>query len=231
MRQIIAIGGRGFSTGTENLSLEKYILGQTSKQNPKVCFLPTASGDAESYILNFYKTFTTLDCQPSYLSLFDIPTRDLESFLLEKDIIYVGGGNTRSMLALWREWELDKYLFKAYQNGTVLSGTSAGANCWFEQCSTDALPGDYQVLSGLGYLRGSFCPHYDGEPTRRPSFQEMVRQGEIKDGMAADDGAVLHFIDEQLARVMSFSPEAKTYRVFKVNGEAREEAVNADYVA
>lgn len=109
--------------------------------------------------------------------------------MLDKDIFYVGGGNTRSMLALWREWGLDQLLFKAYQAGSILAGISAGANCWFEDCSTDALPGEPQALSCLGYLSGSFCPHYDGESQRRPSYHRMIREGLLREGLAAEDGA------------------------------------------
>lgn len=232
MRQIIAMGGGGFSFSMEphNLALDRYVLSQAKRPNPKICFLPTASGDADGYVLNFYKAFTTLNCVPSFLSLFRLPTADLESFLLEKDIIYVGGGNTRSMLALWREWGLDKHLFKAYQAGVILAGLSAGANCWFESCSTDALPGELQALSGLGYLKGSFCPHYDSEPKRRPSFQAMVQKGLLTDGLAADDGVGVHFIDEQLSRVVSSRPEAKAYRVVRSRSGVQEEALDTQYI-
>ena len=101
-RQIIAMGGGGFSMEPDNLALDRYILEQTGKSRPVVCFLPTASGDADGYIVKFYSAFTKLDCQPSHLSLFRPPTADLEPFIFENDVIYVGGGNTRSMLALWR---------------------------------------------------------------------------------------------------------------------------------
>ena len=156
MRQIIAMGGGGFSMEPENLALDRYVLQQTHKADPRVCFLPTASGDSDSYILNFYKSFSTLPCQTNYLSLFRPPTADLEGFIMEQDVIYVGGGSTRSLMALWREFGLDTFLHKAYQAGTVLAGISAGANCWFEDCSTDSLPGEFQVLACLGFSRGVF---------------------------------------------------------------------------
>ena len=231
MRQIIAMGGGGFSMEPENLALDRFIIDQAQKPQPKICFLPTASGDADGYILNFYKAFTTLNCRPSFLSLFRLPTADLEGFILEKDILYVGGGNTRSMLALWREWGLDKHLLKAYQAGVILAGLSAGANCWFEDCSTDALPGELQVLACLGYLKGSFCPHYNSEPERRPSFQGMIQKGLLRDGIGVDDGAAAHFIDEQLIRVVSSRPEAKGYRVLQLMGNVREEVLDTQYVS
>ena len=231
MRQIIAIGAGGFSMEPDNLALDRYILDQSHKPDPKICFLPTASGDADGYILNFYKAFTTLNCLPTFLSLFRLPTADLESFILEQDILYVGGGNTRSLLALWREWGLDKHLFKAYQAGVVLAGLSAGANCWFEDCSTDALPGELQSLLCLGYLPGSFCPHYNSEPERRLSYQGMIQKGLLRDGLAADDGAAAHFIDEQLIRVVSSRPEAKMYRVSKLMGAVHEVALETRYLS
>ncbi len=230
MRQIIAMGGGGFSMEPENPVLDQYILEQARNPNPKICFLPTASGDADGYVLNFYKAFTLLPCQPSFFSLFRLPTADLEGFLLEKDILYVGGGNTRSMLALWREWDLDKILFKAYQGGSILTGSSAGANCWFEACSTDALPGELQPLTCLGYLPGSFCPHYHGEADRRPSYHRMIHEGILMDGWAADDGAALHFVDERVDGAVSSRPESRVYRVFRSNGDVQEEELSTRYL-
>ncbi len=215
-RQIIAMGGGGFSMEPDNLALDRYVLAQVgNKARPKVCFIPTASGEAQEYILNFYKAFTSLGCEPTYLSLFRLPTADLEGYLLEKDVIYVGGGNTRSMIALWREWGLDLILRKAWEQGVVMAGISAGANCWFEQCSTDSVPGELRVLPCLGFAAGSFCPHYDGEAQRRPSLHKMVVEDRIMAGYAADDGAAVRLVDGQLADAVSSRPQAKVYRVEK----------------
>lgn len=126
MKQIIALGGGGFSMEPENPLLDSYILKQSKEINPKICFIPTASGDADNYIARFYDFFKTQNCRPTHLSLFNPPTRDLEEFILEKDIIYVGGGNTKNLLVLWREWGLDKILKKAWEKGIVLAGISAG---------------------------------------------------------------------------------------------------------
>ena len=220
-RQIIAMGGGGFS-GSESLSLDRYILEQTGQSRPKVCFVPTASGDAESYVLRFYQAMASLDCRPSFLSLFRLPTADLESFIMDKNVIYVGGGNTRSMLALWREWGLDNILRQAYQAGVVLAGISAGANCWFEQCSTDSMPGPFQMWPCLGFLAGSFCPHYDAEVERRPSLQRMLQTGEIKPGLAAENNTAVHFVDEQLLQAVSATSTARVYRVTLVEGLVQE---------
>jgi dipeptidase E len=207
MTQIIAMGGGGFSMEPDNPALDRYVLEQCGKPRPKVCFLPTASGDAEGYCLRFYTSFASLDCQPSNLSLFKPPTADLTSFLLEKDVVYVGGGNTRSMLALWREWGLDAILRQAWQNGVVLAGLSAGAICWFEQGVTDSIPGELGPLACLGFLPGSCCPHYDGEPGRRPAYHRLVSEGRIAAGYGVDDGAALHFVGGRLHAVVSSRPD------------------------
>lgn len=213
MRQVIALGGGGFSMEPDNPALDEYILQQARKPHPKVCFLPSASGDSMNYIARFYMAFTRLDCQPAHLSLFYLPTDELDVFLLDHDVIYVGGGNTRSMLALWREWGLIPILDKALDEGIVLAGISAGAICWFEQGITDAVPGRLSILLGLGFLPGTLVPHYDGEPERRPAFHRFIEQDEILPGYGVDDGAAVHFIDERLERVVSSRPGATAYRV------------------
>jgi peptidase E len=228
MQQIIALGGGGFSMEPENLALDRYILKQTGAARPKVCFIPTASGDADSYVLNFYKALATLECQPSFLSLFRLPTADLEGFVLEKDVVYVGGGNTRSMLALWKDWGLDAILRKACKSGVVLAGISAGANCWFEQFSTDSVPGELQVMAGLGMLPGSFTPHYDGEAERRPSLHRMLHNGLIMPGLAAENSAGVHFVDGQMVRAVCSVPGARVYRVGITGGQVSEEALEME---
>ena len=215
----------------DNLALDRYILAQVDNPRPKVCFIPTASGDAESYIFRFYDSFSQLECQPSYLSLFRLPQADLEDFFLDKDILYVGGGNTRSMLTLWREWGLDVVLQKAYQAGVVLAGISAGANCWFEACLTDSMPGRISVLPGLGFLAGSFCPHFDSNPERRPAYHRFLLEGQIKPGYAADDSAAVHFVDDQLALVVCSRPSARVYHLACPNGQVEEEQVIPQYLA
>lgn len=212
-QQIIAMGGGGFSMEPENPALDRYIVEQSGEAWPAVCFLPTASAEAESYIVDFYEAFTRLDCRPTHLSLFRLPAADLEGFVLKQNVIYVGGGNTRSMLALWREWELDRILRRAWEQGVILAGLSAGATCWFEQGLTDSVPGRQGPLSGLGFLPGSCCPHYDGEQARRPAYQRLIGSGEMLPGYGLDDGAALHFVGQQLEAVVTSRPEARAYRV------------------
>jgi len=207
----------------ENLAMDQYVLEQSSDPHPKICFLPTASGDAQSYIDRFYEAFKNLTCDPTHLSLFDAPTANLEAYLLEQDIIYVGGGNTRNMLVLWREWGLDEILHKAWDQGIVLAGVSAGAICWFEEGLTDSIPGKLVPLDCLGYLPGSCCPHYDNEPDRRPIFQRMVADNKLKPGYGIDEGAALHSINEDIFRVVSTRPGVTAYFVEHTNGQIREE--------
>ena len=213
MKQIIALGGGGFSMEPENPLLDQYILKQAKKITPKICFLATASGDSENYISRFYQFFEKQDCQPSHLSLFNPPTRDLERFLLEKDIIYVGGGNTKNLLVLWQEWGIDTIIRKAWEQGIVLAGISAGSICWFEEGVTDSYGDGLEPLKCLGLLKGSNCPHYDGESERRPAYQQLIATKRITPGIATDDGVALHFIDQELSHIVSSRPNAKAYKV------------------
>ncbi|UOY92255.1 peptidase E [Ectobacillus sp. JY-23] len=213
MKQIIALGGGGFSMEPDNPLLDQYILAQTNKPQPKICFIPTASGDADSYIKRFYDFFEKQACVPSHMSLFKPHTRDVRGFLLSQDIIYVGGGNTKNMLAIWREWGLDSILQEAWEQGIILAGISAGSICWFEEGVTDSYGDGLEPLRCLGFLKGSNCPHYDGEPERRPAYQKLVAAGQIKGGIAADDSVALHYIGDALHRIVSSRPEAGAYQL------------------
>lgn len=213
MKQIIALGGGGFSMEPENPLLDTYILDQSAKEKPEICFIGTASGDADSYIEKFYDFFKQQNCTPSHLSLFKPPVRDLEAFILSKDIIYVGGGSTKNLLALWKEWGLDVILRKAWERGIVLAGISAGSLCWFEDGVTDSYSDGLEPIHSLGFLAGSNCPHYDGEPERRPTYQKLIASGKIQGGIAADDGVALHYVDGELSRIVSSRQNAKAYRV------------------
>jgi peptidase E len=230
MKQIIALGGGGFSMEPDNLALDRYIIAQTGKSNPKICFIPTASAESADYIVNFYAAFNKLGCHATHLSLFRLPQADLEGFIMEQDAIYVGGGNTRSMLALWRAWKLDEILRKAWGEGVLLAGISAGAICWFEQGVTDSMPGELGTLDCLGFLRGSCCPHYDGEENRRPEFQRLLSEGKIHPGYALDDGVALHYRAEKPEKIVSSRPTAQAYRLEIVAGEVQERVLEAHFL-
>ncbi|SMO46105.1 peptidase E [Melghirimyces algeriensis] len=230
MKQIIAMGGGGFSMEPENLLLDQYILKQSGKPKPKVCFVPTASGDSVSYIRRFYRAMKSLDGEPSRLTLFPPTTADLEDYVMEKDILYIGGGNTRNLIVLWREWGLDQIIRKAWENGMILAGISAGAICWFERAVTDSIPGQISAIDGLGFLPGSCCPHFDGETDRRPGFHQLLLDGVIGDGFAIDDGAALHFNGTQLKRVVSSRPYAKAYALRRKGNQVEEASLSTEYL-
>jgi peptidase E len=209
-KQIIAIGGGGLQI--KNPSFEKYLISLTDKKFPRVCFLSQASNEAREYIVRFYEIFAQLDAQPSWLSLFGKVEGGWQEKLLEQDIIFVGGGNTRSMLALWREWGVDDLLRQAYHQGTILAGSSAGAICWFQQGITDSV-WPLGILPGLGLLEGSCCPHYDSESERRPTYLAKTKTGEVMPGIALEDYTAAHFVDGELLRIVSVQKNKKAYRV------------------
>jgi dipeptidase E len=230
MKQIIAMGGGGFSMEPENPLLDQYILKQSQSNQPKVCFIPTASGDSEEYIQNFYQAFNNHKCIPSHLSLFRPPTKDLEDYILEKDILYVGGGNTRNLLVLWREWGLDKFIRKAWENNVILAGLSAGSICWFKEGVTDSIPGELTRLECLGFLEGSNCPHYDGELDRRPGYHRLLKSKEIENGIAMDDGAGVHYHEDKVYKVISSRPQAKVYQLEYRDNQVREIEIKPIYL-
>jgi peptidase E len=229
-RQILAIGGMALPPELDNLRLVKYFLEQTKRRKPKVLYVGTATGDAEAGRLRFYAGFSQFECRPSHLTFFARTPRDLESLVLEQDAIFVGGGNTRSMLAVWRDWGLDQHLRTAWESGVALGGGSAGSICWFEQGVTDSIAGPLTVLPCLGFLAGSNCPHYDSEPDRRPTFRKLVAAGRILDGVAADDGVALHFVGDRLERVVSSRPRARGYRVTRTGKRSVERRLPTRYL-
>jgi len=224
MRQLIVLGGGGFLM-EKSRALDNYFLRATGKPNPRICFVGTASGDAESGRYKFYEAMAMLDCRATHLSLVQPPKQDLAAFVMEQDAIYVGGGNTRSLLALWREWGLDVALRAAYESGIVMGGISAGMICWFESGITDSVPGTLSPLPCLGWLPGSACPHYDGEAERRPAFHRLLAEGRIPPGYAADDGVALHFVDDALVHVVASRPTAKAFRLSIQDGAVLEVAL------
>ena len=211
-RNIIAIGGGGFGANPGQGVIENYILKQTKKKNPRICFIPTATGDNEAYKVNFYSTFTNLNCYPSHLDFFK-RTPDLNELILNQDAIFVGGGNTKSMLAVWKEWGLDKILKKAYLNGTVMSGVSAGAICWFQNGITDSWASNLKMMPCLNFVKGTCCPHYDEEPERKPAVKKLLLKNKIKNVYAVDGGAALHIKNEKIFRSVIFKKNKSSYLV------------------
>jgi len=213
----------------ETPMLDNYILSLSGKSRPRICFVPTASGDSESYIAQFYRRFAEAQCEPTHLSLFKRDGRNLIEFARSVDVIYVGGGNTANMLAVWRLHEWDKALHSALEAGTILAGVSAGSICWFETGVTDSFGGHLAPLGCLAFLSGSNCPHYDSEANRRPAYHRLVREG-MAPGLAADDGVALHYIDGRLHRVVSSHAEARAYRVESTDGIVTETVIVPEFL-
>jgi dipeptidase E len=212
----VALGGGGFSMEKDSSVLDDYILSLTGARRPRVCFLPTASGDADHYVVRFYRRFSP-SCDASHVSLFRRDQGvggvedDLASHLLAQDLIYVGGGNVVSMLGAWRAHGLDSVLRRAWRQGVVLCGPSAGSLCWFAE-SLSAFHGAPRRVRGLGLLPYSNCVHYDAEPDRRTEYHRFVGEG-MRAGYAADDGVALHFRATMLERVVSSRADGHAYRV------------------
>ncbi|HET6144169.1 MAG TPA: peptidase E [Candidatus Acidoferrales bacterium] len=223
-RQIIALGGGSFPVAGRNPALELYALAQTRKANPSICFLPTATGDAPTYIAKFYAIFAKERCRPSHISFFERTPR-LREILLAQDLIYVGGGNTKSMLAVWREWQVPRILRQAWNSGIVLAGVSAGAICWFDVGVTDSWAEHLAPLPCLGWLPGACCPHYHGEAERLPSVHKFVAKGIVPQTLALDDGAAAHFVGRKLKRIVCSGPDAGAFLVRRVGRSAVETAL------
>jgi dipeptidase E len=222
-RHVVAMGGGGFLFGRDWEALDDYALALARSARPKVCYLPTASGDPGDDVVRFYEAFQRRECVPSHLRLFFRTVEDLREHLLDQDVVYVGGGNTANMLAVWRVHGVDTILREAWEAGVVMCGMSAGALCWFECGTTDSFGPDLAPLhDGLAILPGSFCPHYDGEVRRRPLFQRCVADGTLPAGLAADNGAAVHFVGTDLAEAVSVRAGPSAYRVERVDGTARE---------
>ncbi|MCW2990150.1 MAG: peptidase dipeptidase [Solirubrobacterales bacterium] len=228
-RTILAMGGGGFTMEPRNPALDDFILGLSGRPVPRICFLPTAGGDAGQQIAQFHDAFADRACETRELSLFRLgrdpePLRDT---LLSQDVIYVGGGSMRNMLAIWRAHGLDEILIEAWDRGVVLAGLSAGAMCWFEHgiSTSSGRPGP---VAGLGLLSGSLSVHRDGERHRLPVFRAAIADGTLPGGWAVDDGAALLFREHALARVVASEPGRGASRIDRIDGELREVELQAD---
>ena len=210
-KNIVAIGGGGFGRTIKDLRIEKYILNLSEKEKPNICFIPTATGDNDSYKVNFYDVFTKFSCNPTHIDFFK-RTIDLSSHIKEQDIIFVGGGNTKSMLAVWKDWGLDVLLRDSYENGTVMSGVSAGAICWFEKGITDSWAHDLAVMDCLGFVNGICCPHYDEEPARKPFVEKSLKDNLIDHCFSIEGNCALHLIDNIPYRAINFGKYKNAYK-------------------
>ena len=199
----------------------------SGREAPRICVINTASGDDPAVYLRTYDLFAEIPGRVAHLQLFPMPnTADPEDLLLSQDVIFVGGGSVANMLAVWRVHGLDRIMRAAWQAGIVLSGVSAGAICWFTGGTTDSFGTDLRPFTdGLALLPLSFCPHYDSEPRRRPLYQSLVASGTLPPGIACDDGAAAHYVDDDLAEIVTDRQGARGYLVSRADGATAVETV------
>jgi dipeptidase E len=209
-RRIVAMGAAASRwSPTTRCSTTTSSRSRAARGRPSPLWPPPAA-TPPAYVADFYRAFAARDCRLSDVGLFDRRIDDLRGHVLAQDVVYVGGGNTASLLAVWRAHGLDRVLIEAWHAGVVLAGISAGMNCWFQQSVTDSFaPNALAALDdGLGLLAGSACPHFDGEDERRPAYRRLVGEGVLRDGWAADDSAALVFRGEALEEVVASRPGA-----------------------
>lgn len=219
--------------GGYDLTTLKYLISLTGKENPKICFLPTPMGDSEAYIQKWFEIAKLLPVQPFVQKVF-VSTENqktpFEETLLHMDAILVTGGNTLNAITLWKAHGIDLLLRKAWEKGIVLSGPSAGAICWFEEGLSDSRPVQLTGVKGLGFLKGSMCPHYHTEEARRPAYLRMIEEKKLLPGYACDETAGLYFENDTLTRVVSQNSTDKAYQVRLQQGKAVEVPLNTELI-
>ncbi len=222
-KKIIAVGGGGF-THKSDAKLDKFIIDQCLKAKIKFGFLPTASMDSVEKIDLFYKELGKYNLELSHFELCS-NTNGFSNWLFEKDIVYVGGGNTNQMLKIWEEKKLKKIFVKAYESGIILSGVSAGAVCWFDWILTDSIGPDYNTLRGINLISGSCTPH-SSEKKRMDKFKIDIKNNILPPGIAIDDGVAVLFINGRVKEVCSSRKNKDAYFIDKNNKISLKEYIN-----
>jgi dipeptidase E len=219
-RVIVPMGGGGFCDGAA-----RFLAELTGKERPRLVYIGTAAAEDPSSALRMHDQLQPY-ADVSRLEFFPWPPEDLRSLVLESDLIFVGGGNTANMLAIWRVHGVDELLREALERGVVLCGSSAGGICWFEHGVTDSFGPQLEPMECLGFLSGSFCPHWNDEGLRRPRYHELMKDG-FPGGYAADAAVGLHFVDGELREVVACDEGSKAYRLEVRDGEVVEEPIEA----
>lgn len=217
MDKIIFITGKSFGA---NKTFISYVASLTNKTNPRICFIPTASGDDANVMVAWFTTCVELPVKPFVMKAFvtsSASQSSFEEFLLGMDAIIVGGGNTLNMLGIWKAQGIDTIIRKAYDKGIVLSGGSAGSLCWFTGGYSDSRPTELTIVEGLGFLDYSHCPHYNAEPARKPLFEQAILNGKLQPGYACDDFAGLLFVNGVFKKAVSLDTENRSYFVSRVD--------------
>ena len=211
-KKIISIGGGGF-THQSDKNLDEFVLNQCEVKNIKIGFLATASKDDKKKINFFYNRFEKLNLQLSHFNLCT-EVKNFSEWILNKDIIYIGGGNTAYMLKVWKEQNLSRYFKKAYEKGINLSGVSAGAVCWFDWILTDSIGSVLQPIKGINLISGSCTPH-SSDSKRINQFELNIKNNKLPPGIAIDDGVAVLFIDGKPSQVYSSRKNHDAYFIDK----------------
>jgi peptidase E len=215
-RRILAMGGGGFTMPEHDQSdaLDRFVLELTGKAVPRICFLPTASGDPRDQVMRFRERFGDWPCEPSVLSLFHLGRDRIDpiAHILSQDALYIGGGSMRNLLAIWREHGIEDAMRTAWERGIVLAGLSAGAMCWFEG-GVSMSGGQPEVVHGIGLLPGSLSVHLDGEYERLPVYKRAVATGALAPGFAADDGAAIVYQGTELRECVGSRAHARVMQI------------------
>lgn len=210
-----------------------YVALLTNKENPKVCFFPTATADNERAIGYWYGLCEDLPIEPTVLKTFISSYSEEKSFaeqIFSSDAIIVGGGNTLNMIAIWKAQGIDTLLRQAYEKGIILAGGSAGSLCWFAGGYTDSRPQELTLMECLGFLDYSHSPHYNGESERKPLYHKAILEGKLKPGYACDDGAGLLFENGEMVRSVTLHPDHKNYFVSVKDGKIDEKVLATELI-
>jgi dipeptidase E len=212
VRRILALGGHDFDRRVGNDAICDLIVELAESPRPRICLLPTASGDPEDQIARFRRAFAERDCVPQVISLFRLAENpvDLRRELLEQDVIYAGGGSMVNLAAIWRAHGLDDVLRECWREGILICGQSAGAMIWFQGGITSS-QGEPAVAAGLGLLPGSTCVHYLTEPVRRRRFLRAIAAGELEPGLGLEDQTGALFEDTELVETISARDGAEVW--------------------
>jgi peptidase E len=214
MHKLLVMGAGGYTLEPSAEVIDSFFLEKIGKENPRICMLPTACGERQESIDKFYNYFMEKGAIASHISLFAPEIEDLDAYLASQDGIYITGGNTKSMLALWKEWGVDKALINAYNSGVFICGISAGAMCFFEEGLSDSFPNQYKVLGCFGILSGSFCPHYIQNEKRAMLYKDNIQNNKTKPGIAVEDGIALYYENGLLTEIIRSRAEANVYRIY-----------------
>ncbi len=210
-----------------------YVIALTKKDNPRICFVPTASADNPNGINNWFETCADLPMHAFVQRVFlnSAPgQKTFEENLLSMDAIIVGGGSTLNMMAIWKAQGIDTVLRQAYNKGIVLAGGSAGSLCWFAGGFTDSRPQKLSLVTCLGFIGASHCPHFHSEPTRKPLYEDAVLKGILPAGYACDDAAGLLFNNEKLVKSVALDTNSHAWYISAVDGKIKEDLLPADEI-